>query len=159
VPVLAERRRRDASVASVGLAVGLAIATIVVLLNDGGSGGRSTGAGSASAEVTSTTVDRGGDVIAFLEPSITPEQSAAIEQVLSDHPDVAHHEYWDHAASLWEARRLFRDNAEMTAKLEENPELVPPSYRVTLVRDDTRSAAQLIAVLDGATGVLDVVTG
>jgi cell division protein FtsX len=142
----------------VGLAVGLAIAAIVVLLNDGDSGGRSPGVRSASAEVTSTTVDRVGDVIAFLEPSITPEQSAAIEQVLSDHPDVADYEYWDHAASLSEALRLFRDNAEMTAKLEENPELVPPSYRVTLVRDDTRSAAELIAVLDGAAGVLDVVT-
>lgn len=133
--------------------VGLAIALAVVLVNDRGSGGAASGVASGS-DTTSTTIYREGDVIVFLELDISPEQSAAIEQVLVGHTVVAEYEYWDHAASLDEARRLFRDNAQMLAKLETQPELVPPSYRVTLVQADTPSAAELIVALDGLAGVL-----
>jgi cell division protein FtsX len=152
--VLGERGRRDASVALIGLAVGLAIAVAVVLLNGGQSGGGSPRPEAGRADGTSTTIEREGDVIVFLEQDVTAAQSAAIEQVLGSHTGVAQYEYWDHARSLEEAQHLFRDNARMTAKLETNPELVPPSYRVTLVHDDTRSAAELIVALDGLAGVL-----
>ena len=138
--------------------VGLAVALAIVLSNDAGSGNGTQRSASASDRVTSPTDDREGDVIVFLEFDITSEESAAIEQVLASSPLVAQFEYWDHAMSHEEALRLFRDNPEMLAKLQASPELVPASYRVTLVEDDVPSATELILALDGVAGVLKTVS-
>ena len=158
MPVLGERGRRDASVALIGLTLGLAIALAVVLVNDGGAGSGTPRTASASDPVTSPTDDREGDVLVFLEQDITPDQSAAIRQVLASSPLVAQFEYWDHARSHEEALWLFRDNADMMAKLQASPELVPASYRVTLAQDDIPSATELILALDGVEGVLQTVS-
>lgn len=138
--------------------VGLAVALAIVLLNDGGSGNGTQRSASASDGVTSPTDDREGDVIVFLEFDITSEESAAIEQVLASSPLVARFEYWDQAMSHEEALQLFRDNPEMMAKLQASPELVPASYRVTLVEDDVPSATELILAFDGVAGVLQTVS-
>ncbi len=156
--VLGERARRDTAIALIGLMVGLAIALAVVLMNDGGPGNGTPRAASAADDVMLPTDDRDGDVIVFLEHDITPEQSTAIEQVLASSPRVAQFEYWDHAMSHEEALQLFRDNPEMLAKLQASPELVPASYRVTLVEDDIPSATELILALDGVAGVLQTVS-
>lgn len=137
---------------------GLAVALAIVLSNDGGSGNGTQRSASASGRVTSPTDDREGDVIVFLESDITSEQSAAIEQVLASSPLVAQFEYWDQAMSHEEALHLFRDSPEMMAKLQASPELVPASYRATLVEDDVPSATELILAFDGVAGVLRTVS-
>ncbi len=52
--------------------------------------------------------------------------------------------------------RLFAENAEMLAKIEQDPGLVPASYRLSLVSKDVRSAVTIITDVEGLPGVLDV---
>jgi hypothetical protein len=70
---------------------------------------------------------------------------------------VASFEYWDEAASLEEARHLFRDDAEMLARIEQTPDFAPLSYRTTLADVDRVEAGRIAYQLDEWPGVLEAV--
>lgn len=141
-----------------GIVVGLAIAlgVVVVLTGDSDSPDAPEATAGTASTTSTTVVDRGGDVLVFLEPDVTEQQRSDIEGALEAIPEVAGVEYWDQAAGLAEALRLFADNPVMLAKLESNPDLVPASYRVSLMRRDVPSAVATITAVDGRPGVLDV---
>jgi FtsX extracellular domain len=107
---------------------------------------------------TSTSVDgRDGDVLVFLDRGVTDSQRQSIEASLDNHPEVASYEYWDHAESVAEARRLFSDNAEMLAKIDKDPDLIPASYRVILTSAGLGSAGRIAADVEDRPGVLEAV--
>jgi FtsX extracellular domain len=100
-------------------------------------------------------VDRGGHVLVFLVEGVSDAERRGIEVVLDAQEDVEDYEYWNAEASRAEARRLFRDDAEMLAKIEAGVH-VPESYRL-LLRDPSRPNATVVSShLDGLPGVLEV---
>jgi cell division protein FtsX len=103
-----------------------------------------------------TAADRGGDVLVFLDDDLTDAERQAVVAELDARSEVASYEYWDEAASLAEARELFRDDAEMLEKLD-NGTTVPTSYRLTLNDIDRVSAGRLALDLEDLPGVLETV--
>lgn len=103
-----------------------------------------------------TAVDRGGDVLVFLDEDLTDAERQAVVAELDARSEVATYEYWDEAASLAEARDMFRDDAEMLEKLD-NGATVPTSYRLTLTDVDRVSAGRLALDLENLPGVLEAV--
>jgi hypothetical protein len=100
-------------------------------------------------------VDRGGHVLVFLIEGVSDAERRGIEVVLDAQEDVEDYEYWNAEASRAEARRLFRDDAEMLAKIDAGVH-VPESYRL-LLRDPSRPNATIVSShLDGLPGVLQV---
>jgi hypothetical protein len=100
-------------------------------------------------------VDRGGHVLVFLVEGVSDAERRGIEVVLDAQEDVEDDEYWNAEESRAEARRLFRDDAEMLAKIEAGVH-VPESYRL-LLRDPSRPNAMVVSShLDGLPGVLEV---
>jgi FtsX extracellular domain len=97
---------------------------------------------------------RGGEVIVFLDGDVSDEERRGVESALEAHPDVVAYEYWDHEESLAEARTLFRDNGEMLAKITEQPEIIPASYRLDVAGDDVESAGRVTLDLEGLPGVM-----
>ncbi|HKE75540.1 MAG TPA: permease-like cell division protein FtsX [Acidimicrobiales bacterium] len=147
--------------AAVGACLGVAAGALftlgaVLVLDDGDSGsdgGDSSLAGSV-APTADSAADRGGDVLVFLDQDVTDAQRQSIEAWLDRHPEVASIEYWDQAESLAEARRLFRHNPEMLAKIDANPEAIPASYRLALTTAGLGSAGRIAVDADGLPGVL-----
>jgi hypothetical protein len=144
----------------VGAIVTLGVAAFV--LDDEGSGSGSVGRDDAvtgTAPTTSSTVDRdgaavdrGGDVIVFLDRSVTESQQQSIEAWLDAQPEIASYEYWDQAESTAEARRLFRDNSEMLAKIDRGV-WVPTSYRIRLASCDLVVLSRIVRDAEARPGV------
>ncbi|HEY3141274.1 MAG TPA: permease-like cell division protein FtsX [Acidimicrobiales bacterium] len=74
--------------------------------------------------------EEGVEMILFLDRDITPEQKTALEQKLKDNPEIAKFHYVDQQESEAEFRRLFRRNPAMIARIDENPAILPTSYRI-----------------------------
>jgi hypothetical protein len=145
---------RTAAAALGGVVTGLLIAAGFVVARDDDPAGR--GAPEAAADVATTApppADRSGDVLVFLDQGVSDEDRRGIEAVLDADPRVAGYEYWDNAESVEEARRLFSRNAEMLAKIEREPELIPSSYRLTVIDGDWQAAGRLAAELEDLPGV------
>jgi len=85
----------------------------------------------AGVDALSTRWEEGVEVIVFLDRDITPEVRDDLEQSLTNHPQVEGVRYMDTEASLEEYRRIFENNPAMLAEGEQNPELLPTSFRVT----------------------------
>jgi cell division protein FtsX len=83
----------------------------------------------------------------FLDRDVTEAERQGLEAAIDNHPQVASHEFWDQAESLAEARRIFRNHAEM---------LVPSSIRITLTHADPATAGQVAADLQDQPGVMQV---
>lgn len=98
--------------------------------------------------------DGEGDVVVFIDTAATDGERGAIEDAIAAHPDVMSYEYWDQEESLAEARRLFEDNADMLARITEEPELIPASYRVDLVSKDTGLASSVALDFEDVPGVM-----
>lgn len=113
-------------VASVVVALGIAA---FVLDDDGadrGAGDRDAATGTAPP--TTAEVDRGGDVIVFLQREVTDAQRQSIEALLDTQPEIASYEYWNQERSTAEARdppRGQRDvGQDRPGRL--GPDLLPP---------------------------------
>jgi cell division transport system permease protein len=78
----------------------------------------------------STRWERDVELIVFLDREITDEQTQALEDAFADDPEVDHATFMNQEASNEEFQRLFRRNTAMLQRAEENPNLVPTSYRV-----------------------------
>ena len=100
--------------------------------------------------------DRGGHVLVFLVEGVSDVERQAIEAAVAAQEHVEAYEYWNAEATRAEARRLFRDDRDMLAKLDEGVH-VPESYRL-LLREPNRPNAMIVSSrLEGLAGVLEVV--
>jgi cell division transport system permease protein len=108
----------------------------------------------AGVDSLSSRWQKGVEVIVFVDRKITPEQTDALEKKLEDHPEVADFSFMDTAASTREYKRIFEDNQAMLDRIEENPELLPNSYRITPVNKETQSILSLTRQLKEEPGVL-----
>jgi cell division transport system permease protein len=79
----------------------------------------------------------GIQVIVFLQRTITEEQQAALEDSIESNAEVADYRFVDVEESHEEAMRMFGDNAAFRERLEADPELIPPSYRLVPRTADT----------------------
>ena len=95
----------------------------------------------------------GVQVLVFLQRNITDEQRTALEKSIKENPEVDSFKYVDVEESNQEARRLFRGNAAMLQRLEADPEMVPPSYRLVPQTTETGTVESLRRQYEGQPGV------
>lgn len=98
----------------------------------------------------------GIEVIAFLSADATDEQREAIEAVIQDNPEVGTWRYVDREESHEEAMRLFERHQAMRTKLEDSPDLVPDSYRLSPESSEVNLMTSLGEQLKAEPGVLEV---
>ena len=106
----------------------------------------------AGVDALSSRWEEGIQVIVFLERDIPNETKDALETELKNHPNVASVDYMDTEESMAEYRRIFENNPAMLAEGENNPELVPTSFRVAPSTQDPQlilSMAEQFATSDG----------
>ena len=106
----------------------------------------------AGVDALSSRWEEGIEVIVFLKRDITEEQRSALQAELEGHPNVDHVRYMDTEASMEEYRRIFENNPAMLAEGENNPELVPTSFRVAPSTKDPQlilSMAEQFATSEG----------
>jgi cell division transport system permease protein len=95
---------------------------------------------------------RGGvEVIVFLRPDVTADQQQAIEQVLSDSPQVVEEfTFVDKEQAYAEFRQLLSGSPGLVDALP--PDQITPSYRIVPATDDTAvvdAFARQVATIDG----------
>ena len=95
----------------------------------------------------------GVQVLVFLQRNITDEQRTALEKSIKENPAVDSFEDVDVEESNQEARRLIRGNAAMLQRLEADPEMVPPSYRLVPQTTETGTVESLRRQYEGQPGV------
>jgi cell division transport system permease protein len=95
----------------------------------------------------------GVQVLVFLQRNITDEQRSALEDSIGKNPEVDSFRYVDVEESNQEARRLFRGNAAMLQRLEADPEMVPPSFRLVPRTTETGTVESLRRQYEGQPGV------
>jgi cell division transport system permease protein len=98
--------------------------------------------------------ENGIELIVFLKRDISEDQRSALESVFNESDEVDDFEYMNLEQSNAEARRLFDRNEAMLTQIEENPELVPASYRIKPVRKDTAVISSLQQQFASQPGVL-----
>jgi cell division transport system permease protein len=98
--------------------------------------------------------ENGIELIVFLKRDISPDQRTALETVFNENDEVDNFDYMNLEQSNAEARRLFDRNEAMLTQIEENPELVPASYRIKPVRKDTAVIRSLQQQFASQPGVL-----
>lgn len=92
-------------------------------------------------------------MIVFFEANADDAAREAIEALLDQHVGVQRFVYVDAAAA--QARKLFQDNQAMLDRMEEDPALVPSTYRVVLTAaGDQVTTDALTAELQQMPGVL-----
>jgi cell division transport system permease protein len=108
----------------------------------------------AGVDSLSSRWQQGVEVVVFVNRSITTEQKDALETALGKQPEVADFHFVGNEESEAEYRRLFEDNQAMIERIEENPNLLPNSYRITPVSKETQSILSLTEQLRNEDGVL-----
>jgi cell division transport system permease protein len=108
----------------------------------------------AGVDSLSSRWQQGVEVVVFVNRNITAEEKTALEGVLDEHPQVDKFHFVDTAESEAEYRRLFEDNQAMIERIEENPDLLPNSYRITPVSKETQAILSLTDQLREQGGVL-----
>ncbi|MBI2709176.1 MAG: FtsX-like permease family protein [Actinobacteria bacterium] len=101
------------------------------------------------------TTWRGGiELIIYLEPTATPQQTAAMRTSLADNPEVKRSEYVDKETAYKEAKKLFKNSPEMLSSIK--PSDLPPSFRVVPVRGDVATVKVLENQYAKSAGVREV---
>jgi cell division transport system permease protein len=108
----------------------------------------------AGVDSLSSRWQKGVEVIVFVDRKIEPAQQEALEKTLDEHPEVSGAEFMDDDASRAEYQRIFDDNQAMLDRIEENPDLLPNSYRITPVSKETQAILSLTQQLGKEPGVL-----
>lgn len=98
------------------------------------------------------------EVLLFLDTEITDEQLDALETKVKGHPGVASIRYLDEEASRSEFERLFENDSSMLEWLEDNPDSVPTSFRITPEATDEQAIASLIEAFAGEGGVVRAIS-
>lgn len=96
----------------------------------------------------------GIELIVFLQRDISEEQRAQLEAAFDENDEIDRARYVDIEESQAEARRLFDRNEAMLKQIEENPELVPASYRIAPQTKDTAVITSLQQQFNSQPGVL-----
>jgi cell division transport system permease protein len=108
----------------------------------------------AGVDSLSSRWQQGVEVVVFVKRDITPEEKSTLQGVLDEHQQVDKWHFVDTAESEEEYRRLFEDNQAMIERIEENPDLLPNSYRITPVSKETQAILSLTDQLREQGGVL-----
>jgi len=149
------QRRRAALLATPVLAAGLVVAAPW----DAPDRRDTTITESLSEQLPLSIALDGDDITVVLERIVTDAQLEALEDLLADDPGVAAFEYYDVDATLAEYRRIFADNEAMLERLDENPDLVPSSFRIVAITpDDPAVICALADHLQPRPGVLHALT-
>jgi cell division transport system permease protein len=101
--------------------------------------------------------EQGIELIVFLDRTITDEQRAALQDSIDTNPEVDDYRFVDVDESHDEAMRLFERNAAMRERLEADPEMVPPSYRIVPATKQASTINNLQAQFAAMPGVRDAV--
>ncbi|MCU1353041.1 MAG: hypothetical protein JWM05_2250 [Acidimicrobiales bacterium] len=97
---------------------------------------------------------KGGiEFIVFMQPDVSPAQRTALQRQLADNPDIKRVKYVDQKASLAEARKIFKDQPTLLQPIEDDPSILPTSFRVTPRNSDVRSVDSLKRFYEGRPGV------
>jgi FtsX extracellular domain len=138
------------------LVVGLALGAGAVLTVGADDAAAPTTRRGGEYVIDEKEADRGGHILVFLVEGVSDGERQGVEAALDARQEVEAYEYWNAEASRAEARRLFRDDPEMLAKIDEGVH-IPESYRL-LLRDPSRPNAMVVSShLEGLPGVLQVV--
>jgi cell division transport system permease protein len=101
----------------------------------------------------STRWEEGVEMIVFLSRDITDDQREALESALNEHPQVQEIRYVDEDASREEFQRLFRRNQAMLERIEDRPDLLPTSFRVTPTTTEADTVREMTAQFNEMAGV------
>lgn len=105
-------------------------------------------------ENVSARWEDGIELIVFLQRDISEEQTAELQAAFDANDEIAKADYVNLEQSQAEARRLFERNDAMLKQIEENPELVPASYRIEPRTKDSAVIASLQQQFNSQPGVL-----
>ena len=108
------------------------------------------------AERATAQFQEGVEFIVFMNADATPEQDAAIRDVLDTSPAISGFAYVDKLAAYEEFRGLFSDKPELLDSV--TPDVVPPSYRIVPADPDSANVAELARQFSAQPGVREVAT-
>ncbi len=109
-----------------------------------------------AVENQSARWEDGIQLIIFLQRTITDEQRTALEDAIDSNPQIAESRFVDVEESHEEAVRLFGRNAAMTERLEADPEMIPPSFRLVPETKAAPAIESLREQFEGQPGVRSV---
>jgi hypothetical protein len=95
--------------------------------------------------------------VLFVDQGTSDAGVAAIESDLRDDPRIKQVDYLDHEESLVEYRDIFADNDAMLDRIDENPDLLPTSFRFTMPTTDDTVIGDVLAELGQTDGVETVI--
>ena len=108
------------------------------------------------AERATAQFQEGVEFIVFMNADATPEQDAAIRDVLDTSPAISGFAYVDKLAAYEEFRGLFSDKPELLDSV--TPDVMPPSYRIVPADPDSVNVAELARQFSAQPGVREVAT-
>ncbi len=108
------------------------------------------------AERATAQFQEGVEFIVFMNADATPEQDAAIRDVLDTSPAISGFAYVDKLAAYEEFRGLFSDKPELLDSV--TPDVMPPSYRIVPADPDSANVAELARQFSAQQGVREVAT-
>jgi cell division transport system permease protein len=108
----------------------------------------------AGAETLSTRWQDDVQIVMFLDRDVADEQQEALETALDEHPEVARFSFFGESESIEEAQRLFATNDAMLQRIDENPSMIPNSYRVVPSTVERDAVSSLTAQLASEPGVM-----
>ena len=108
------------------------------------------------AERATAQFQEGVEFIVFMNADATPEQDAAIRDVLDTSPAISGFAYVDKLAAYEEFRGLFADKPELLDSV--TPDVMPPSYRIVPADPDSANVAELARQFSAQPGVREVAT-
>ena len=108
------------------------------------------------AERATAQFQEGVEFIVFTNADATPEQDAAIRDVLDTSPAISGFAYVDKLAAYEEFRGLFSDKPELLDSV--TPDVMPPSYRIVPADPDSANVAELARQFSAQPGVREVAT-
>ena len=108
------------------------------------------------AERATAQFQEGVEFIVFMNADATPEQDAAIRDVLDTSPAISGFAYVDKLAAYEEFRGLFSDKPELLDSV--TPDVMPPSYRIVPADPDSANVAELARQFSAQPGVREGAT-
>jgi cell division transport system permease protein len=100
---------------------------------------------------------KGGiEFIVFMQPNITPAQRTALRDTLNHDPAIKRIKYVDQKEALAEFRKIFRDQPELLQSVDQDPSILPASFRVVPRNADATAVDQLKEIYEKKSGVYQV---
>ena len=119
-------------------------------------GGAAATWGLDPAEEPEVHRDGSTSMVVFVDQDLSDGELAAIETDLRDDPRVDRLDYLDHQETENEYRVLFADDDQMIERVDDNPDLLPTSFRFVLATADPDVVEDVIGQVQRTGGVLRV---